>query len=232
MCIACTANTDTLLNGGNLLIDQKNADWIKSKMKDNTLKVFVDDSLNSYTTDFASRMIDVVDDITKTNITQTHSYEDAQIVLNQEPNTLRPDGYLRDGVGGVAWSSNDRYFGSIIEGSSHPDENNHVLLHEFLHTLGMSHHPTKGYEAHRKETAMGDDGSFAHTGTLTALDIQSLQEIHGANPEWTETTVNIEEEQLISLGEGSSDSSVDIWRRYLDFDWQPNATEIMGPLQP
>ena len=187
MCIACANQSDVLFNGHALLIDRENAAFILDRAHNNTLKVYVDPSLPVWAVNAASAMITDVDSIIGTNITETHSREDAQIVIDEETDTVRSFGHKKSGIDGVAWwnSDTDQYHASVITKANH-DHNayGHTLLHELLHTLGISHHHELIYGAHRTVTAMGNTGHTKYSGTLTALDKFSLQAIHGAPSLW------------------------------------------------
>lgn len=228
MCIACTSSSDVLFNGHQLLIDQQNAGFILGNAVNGTLKVFIDESLPDHAEDFASDMISDIDAITGTNILETHVRHEAQIVINEEPDTVRVYGHHKSGVNGLAWwnSEDSQYMASVIPTETlrlFTKEYDHVVLHEFMHTLGVSHHEDV-YDASRTLTAMGNRGWQEHSGQITDLDVATLQAIHG-------TKAYDALPDLVMQPEPARREPEDLlfWNpNPSDFDWQTD--QIYGPL--
>lgn len=174
----------------------KDRSWVNymgqvGHLDDNDVDVYVASDLPRKTQRYAKRLIRQINKVTEFDIIINNKKTEADVIMDDRANyDFLGEGF--SGAGGVAYWENGKTYATWKEEYSEPRKNKkgkerltgwtkHVIAHEFLHTLGLSHPFGVGYNSDytNNDTVMSYNITQYFKNPVRPADVTALQELWG-----------------------------------------------------
>lgn len=174
----------------------KDRSWVNymgqvGHLDDNDVDVYVASDLPRKTQRYAKRLIRQINKVTEFDIIINNKKSEADVIMDDRANyDFLGEGF--SGAGGVAYWENGKTYATWREEYSQPFKDRkgrdrlrgwtrHVIAHEFLHTLGLSHPFGVGHNSDytNNDTVMSYNITQYFKNPVRPADVTALQELWG-----------------------------------------------------
>ena len=175
------------------LVDQEWKDYMElsGHLDDNDVDVYVAPDLPQETQTYAKELISQINEVTEFDIVINNNKSKADVIMDDRVN-YDFMGELYSDAAGLAYWEDGKTYATWREKYSQPHTNykgeekltrlsKHIIAHELLHTLGLSHPFDRGYNPNytNADSVMSYNIGYLYDNPIQTADVTALQILWG-----------------------------------------------------